>query len=104
MIHVESFEVTYPPFSSVLKLVVELFLIKSVRFARYRGFGVFVFHGHFDLIAIFSIYLEVTYPPIFKCSKSNDVKKFLYTITIWKIWGGFDFPSPWLTFRVCHNI
>jgi hypothetical protein len=52
MIHVESFEVTYPPFSSVLKLVVELFLLKSVRFARYRRFGVLGFDGHFDLIAV----------------------------------------------------
>jgi hypothetical protein len=41
MIHVESFEMTYPPFSSVLKLVVELFWPKSVRFARYSRFGVF---------------------------------------------------------------
>jgi hypothetical protein len=44
--------VTYPPFSSVLKLVVELFLVKSVRFARYRRFEVFVFDGHFDLITV----------------------------------------------------
>jgi hypothetical protein len=43
---------TCPPFSSVLKLVVELFLPKSVRFARYRRFGVFGLHGHFDLIAV----------------------------------------------------
>jgi len=53
MIHVESFEMTNPLFSSVLKLVVELFLVKSVRFAKYRRFGVFVFHGHFDLIVVF---------------------------------------------------
>jgi hypothetical protein len=53
MIHVEIFEVTYTPFSSVLKLVVELFLLKSVRFAKYKKFGVFMFHGHFDLIAVF---------------------------------------------------
>jgi hypothetical protein len=53
MIHVESFEVTYPPpFSSVLKLVVELFLLKSVRFARYKRFWVLGFDGHFDLIAV----------------------------------------------------
>ncbi len=52
MIHVESFEMTYPPFSSVLKLVVKLFLLKSVRFARYMTFGVFVFDGHFDPIAV----------------------------------------------------
>jgi hypothetical protein len=35
----------------VLKLVVELFLLKSAKFARYRKFGVFVFDGHFDRIA-----------------------------------------------------
>jgi hypothetical protein len=48
MIHVESFEVTYPPFSCVLKLVVELFLLKSAKFARCRKFRVFMFDGHFD--------------------------------------------------------
>jgi hypothetical protein len=53
MIHVECFEVTYPPFSSVLNLVIELFLLKSVKFEGYRRFGVFVFDGHFDLIAVF---------------------------------------------------
>jgi hypothetical protein len=52
MIHVESFEVTYLPFSSVLKLVVELFSPKSDRFARYKRFGVLRFDGHFDLIAV----------------------------------------------------
>ncbi len=57
MIHVASFEVTYPPFSSVLKLMVDLFLVKSVRFARYKRFGVFVFDGHFDLIAIFFFFI-----------------------------------------------
>jgi hypothetical protein len=57
MIHVECFEMTYPPppppFSSVLKLVVKLFLLKSVKFVRYMRFGVFVFDGHFDPIAVF---------------------------------------------------
>jgi hypothetical protein len=53
MIHVESFEVTYPPFSCVLKLVVELFLLKSAKFARFRKFRVFMFDGHFDRIAVF---------------------------------------------------
>jgi len=53
MIHVESFEVTYPPFLCVLKLVVELFLFKSAKFARSRKFRVFMFDGHFDQIAIF---------------------------------------------------
>jgi len=38
-------------------------------------------------------YLEMTYPPILKCSESNDVKKFTYTITIWKIWGGLTFET-----------
>jgi hypothetical protein len=86
MIHVESVEMTYPPFSSVLKLVVELFLLKSVRFARYRRFGVFVFDEQFDLSAIFILVFGDDLPTIFKCFKSNDVKKFPYTITIWKIW------------------
>jgi hypothetical protein len=66
MIHVESFEVTYPPFSSVLKLVVELFLVKSVRFARYKRFGVFVFDGHFDVIAIFFYIFGGDLPPHFQ--------------------------------------
>ncbi len=35
----------------------------------------------------------MTYPPIFKCCEVNDVKKFLYTSTIWKIWGGLTFQS-----------
>jgi hypothetical protein len=82
-----------PPFYNVLNLVVKLFLFKSVRFAIYMTFGVFVFDGHFDVIRVFFRYLEMSYPPIFKCSKSNDVKKFLYTITIWKIWGGLTFQS-----------
>jgi hypothetical protein len=66
MIHVERFEVTYPPFSSVLNLVIELFLLKSVKFEGYRRFGVFVFDGHFDLIAVFKKYLEATNPPHFQ--------------------------------------
>jgi hypothetical protein len=45
--------VTYPPFSSVLKLVVKLFLPKNVGFARYKRFGVFGLHGHFDPITVF---------------------------------------------------
>jgi hypothetical protein len=48
-------------------------------------------------LRLFFRYLEMTYAPIFKCSEANDVKKFLYTITIWKIWGVWLF-SPWLTF------
>jgi hypothetical protein len=52
MIDFESCEVTYPPIFKCLKLVVELFLAKSVGSIRYRRFGVFGLHGHFDLIAI----------------------------------------------------
>jgi len=33
-------------------LMVELVFVKSVRFARYKRFGVFVFDGHFELIAV----------------------------------------------------
>jgi hypothetical protein len=44
-------------------------------------------------LRFFIWYLEVTYPPIFKCYESNDVKTFPYTITIWKIWGGLTFQS-----------
>jgi len=55
--------------------------------------------GILTALRFFYRYLDVTYPPIFKCFKSNDVKKFPYTITIWKIWG-FDFFCPGLTFLV----
>ncbi len=70
---------TYPPFSSVLKLVVDLFFSKSVGFGRYIRFWVFGLHGHLDPIAVFFWDLEMTYPPIFKGSKSNGVIKFPYT-------------------------
>ncbi len=66
MIHVESFEVTYPPFSSVLKLLVELFLPKSVRFSRYGRFEVFGLHGHFGPIAIFVLGFGGDLPPHFE--------------------------------------
>jgi hypothetical protein len=33
--------------------VVKLFLLKNVRFTGYRRFGVSVFDGHFDPIAVF---------------------------------------------------
>jgi hypothetical protein len=49
--------------------------------------------GILSPLRLFFRYLEMTYPPIFKCSEANDVKKFLYTITIWKIWGGLTFQS-----------
>jgi hypothetical protein len=45
--------------------MVELFLVKSVRFARYKRFGVFVFDGHFDLIAIFFYIFGGDLPPPF---------------------------------------
>ena len=51
-------------------------MLKSVRVARYMRFGVFVFNGHFDFIAVFFRYLEVTYPPIFKCFKQDGAKTF----------------------------
>ncbi len=44
-------------------------------------------------LQFFLRYFEMTYPPIFKCSESNDVKKFTYTITIWKISGGLTFTA-----------
>jgi hypothetical protein len=88
----ETFEWTTPPISSVLKLVTELFLMFNGQFARYRRFGVFGLHGLTQLWFYFWD-LEMTYPPILKCSKSNDVKKIPYTITIWKIWGGLTFQS-----------
>ncbi len=44
-------------------------------------------------LQFFYRYLEMNYPPIFKCCESNDVKKFTYTITIWKIWGGLTFQA-----------
>ncbi len=44
-------------------------------------------------LQFFLRYLEITYPPIFKCSEANDVKKFTYTIAIWKIWGGLTFQA-----------
>ncbi len=68
-------------------------MFKSVRFAKYKRFGVFVFDGHFDLIAVLFLIFGNDLPPIFKCSKSNDVKKFPYIISIWKIWGGLTFLS-----------
>jgi hypothetical protein len=74
--------------------VVELFLLKNVRFAKYRRFRVFVFHGHFDLIAVFFFKFEddpPPPPPIFKCSKSNYVKKIPLHYHHLEDMGGFDF-------------
>ncbi len=56
--------------------MVELVSLKSVKFARYRRFGVFVFDGHFDPIAVFFWGFKVTYPPIFKCCEDNGAIKF----------------------------
>jgi hypothetical protein len=44
-------------------------------------------------LQFFLRYLEMTYAPIFMCYESNDVKKFIYNITIWKIWGGLTFQT-----------
>jgi hypothetical protein len=49
MIHVESFKASF----------------KNVRFARYRRFGVFVFDGHFDLIAVLFLIFGDDLPPPF---------------------------------------
>ncbi len=46
MMHVECFDVTYPPIFICFKASSGVVLLKSVKFARYRGFGVFVFDGH----------------------------------------------------------
>ncbi len=70
-------------------------MANNVGFARYRRFGVFGLHGHFDLSLLFFFKdLEVTYPPIFKCFKHDGAKKFPSSITIWKIWGGLTFVVP----------
>jgi hypothetical protein len=55
---------------------VELFLPKSVRFSRYGRLQVFGLHGHFGPIAIFFGDLDMTYPPILKCSKQDGAKTF----------------------------
>jgi len=46
------------------------------RFARYRRFGVFGLHGILTQLGFFFWDLEMTYPPIFKCSESSGVKTF----------------------------
>ncbi len=67
---------TYPPFPSVLKIVVELFLPKNLGFARYRRFRVFGLHGYFDFIAVFFLGFGGDISPIFKCFESDGVIKF----------------------------
>jgi hypothetical protein len=49
--------------------------------------------GILSPLRLFFRYLEMTYPPILKCSEYNDVKNFTYTITIWKICGGLTFEA-----------
>jgi hypothetical protein len=56
------------------RISVKLFLLKNVRFARYRRFWVLGFDGHFDLFTVIFRYLETTYPPILKCSDSDGGK------------------------------
>jgi hypothetical protein len=46
--------------------VIELFLLKSVKFEGYRRFGVFVFDGYFDLIAVFLKIFGGDLPPHFQ--------------------------------------
>jgi len=66
MIHIENFEMTYPPFSSVLKLLMELFLSKSVRYSKYGRFRVFGLHGHFGPIIMFFLGFRCDLPPHFE--------------------------------------
>jgi len=97
----ECLQVTYPPFSSVLKLVVEVFLPKNVRFGKYWRFGVFGLHGHLDPIAIFSFGFGGDLPPHFQvlwiqwCKKPTIIYHHLEDM------GGFDFSvSGWLSLYV----
>jgi hypothetical protein len=58
--------------------MVKLVLPKNVGFARYRRFGVFGLHGHFDLILVFFRDLVLTYPPFsIVLNKMGAKKKFL---------------------------
>ncbi len=69
MIHVESFEVSYPPFSCVLKLVVKLFLLKSFEVPSLqdiRNFGFLCLMGILIKLRYFFLHLEVAYPPHFE--------------------------------------
>jgi hypothetical protein len=56
--------------------MVKLVLAKCVGFARYKRFGVFGLHGHFDLILVFFKGFGSDVPPIFKCFKQDGAKKF----------------------------
>ncbi len=90
-----------PPFSYVLKLVVELFLLKSVKFARYRRFGVFLFHGHFDPIAVFFLVFRDDLPPHFQVLWIQWCKNISLHYHHLEDMGGFDFwDSGWLSLYV----
>jgi hypothetical protein len=92
--------VTCPPFSSVLKLLVKLFLPKNVGFGRYWRFGVFGLHGHLDPIVIFFWGFGDDLPPHFQvfwiqwCKKPTIIYHHLEDM------GGFDFSVPGWLFRV----
>jgi hypothetical protein len=89
-----------PPFPCVLKLVVELFWLKSVRFARYRRFGVFVFNGHFVLIAMLVLMFGHDLPPHFQVFRIQWCKKIPLHYHRLEDMGGFDFSVSRLTFPV----
>jgi hypothetical protein len=76
IIEFESLEVTYPPFSSVLELVVCLVLLKSEWFGRYRKFKVLGLHGRLNWIALFILGFWGDLPPIFKCFDFDGVFTF----------------------------
>jgi hypothetical protein len=89
-----------PPFSYVLKLVVDFFLLKSVKFARYKRFGVFVFDGHFDPIPVFYLVFEDNLPPHFQVLWIQWCKNISLHYHHLEDMGGFDFPVLGLGFRV----
>jgi len=60
----ESLKMTYLPFSSVLMLMVCLFLPKNVWFGRYRRFRVLGLHGRFNLIIVFILGFWGDLPPL----------------------------------------
>jgi len=83
-----------PPFSSVLKLLVKLFLHKSIRFGRYWRFGVCGLHGHLDPIAIFFLGLGDDLPPHFQVFWIQWCKKPTIMYHHLEDMGGFDFSVP----------
>jgi len=92
-----------PPFSCVLKVVVELFWLKSVRFASYRRFGVFVFDGDFDLIAVLVLMFGHDLPPHFQVFWIQWCKKIPLHYHRLEVMRGFDFSVYGLTFPVFHK-